>query len=322
VNPLLSEQEKAARQAVRERVLETVAPVAGAVDASGECPAEVVAAIVAGMLANDEVAPALLLALTVEETARLSASVGAAVGSSGAAALLLAEHGADGEGSAAVAAGGGIEASDNGVSGVSDPTAMATVADRFVVITGDGLWQAQSANVTPASLDGLRGAAIGTIEISQATRLADADAVPGARMLMQVQQAAVAVGICAASQDEALAAIAAGKEAGARPDRSQSVQWALADIATEGEVARVAVWHAACSDDGDQGAAMAQVLAAGAAVGSARRAAQIGGLDALTADSVTARLQRDAKLTELLGGATEAHLGAIADALLPDVPRA
>ena len=81
MNPLLSEQEKAARQGARERAVEMVGPIASAVDASGECPAEVVDTIVAAMLANDDVAPALLLALTVEETARVSASVGAAVGS-------------------------------------------------------------------------------------------------------------------------------------------------------------------------------------------------------------------------------------------------
>ena len=196
------------------------------------------------------------------------------------------------------------------------------MAERFVVIHDDGLWQAESAEVASVPLDGLRGAAIGTAEFSRATRLAGAKTVAAARALMQVQQAAVAVGICAASQDAALAAIAAGKAAGGRPDRSQAVQWALADIATEGEAARVAVWHAACSEEHDQGAAMAQVLASEAAVDSARRAAQIGGLGALTAGSVTARLQRDAKLTELLGGAIEVHLGAIADALLPDVPRA
>ena len=320
MNPLLSEQEKAARQAARDRALELVAT--DAVDASGECPAEAVDLMVAALLDNDEVAPALLLALMVEETARVSAAVGAALGNAGAAALLLAEHGDTAGGTAAVASGAGIEASGDGLAGVSDPTVMATAASRFVVITGDGLWGAQASNVTPASLDGLRGAAIGTAEFSQATRLAGAEAVPAARALMQVQQAAVAVGICAASQDEALAAIATGKEAGGRPDRSQSVQWALADIATEGEAARVAVWHAACSEDGEQGAAMAQVLAAEAAVGSARRAAQIGGLEGLSAGSANVRLQRDAKLTELLGGATETHLGAIADVLLPDVPRA
>jgi alkylation response protein AidB-like acyl-CoA dehydrogenase len=322
VNPLLSEQEKAARERARERALALVAPLAGAVDESGECPAEVVDALVSEMLANDDVAPALLLAITVEETARVCAAVGAAVGNSGAAALLLAEHGADGGGRAAVADGTRFETGDEGLSGVSDPTVMATVAERFVVIHDDGLWQAESAEVASVPLDGLRGAAIGTAEFSRATRLAGAKTVAAARALMQVQQAAVAVGICAASQDAALAAIAAGKAAGGRPDRSQAVQWALADIATEGEAARVAVWHAACSEEHDQGAAMAQVLASEAAVDSARRAAQIGGLGALTAGSVTARLQRDAKLTELLGGAIEVHLGAIADALLPDVPRA
>jgi len=322
VNPLLSEQEKAARERARERALELVAPVAAAVDESGECPAEIVDELVAEMLADDEVTPALLLALTVEETARVNASVGAAVGNCGAAALLLAEHGGNGAGRAAVVGGAGIETGEAGLAGVSEPTVMATAAKRFVVITDDGLWQAESANVAAVPLDGLRGAAIGAAEFSQATRIAGAEAVAAARALMQVQQAAVAVGICAASKDEALAAIAAGKAAGGRPDRSQSVQWALADIATEGEAARVAVWQAACSADTDQGAAMAQVLASEAAVGSARRAAQIGGLDALTAGGVTARLQRDAKLTELLGGATEVHLGTIADALLPDVPRA
>ncbi len=322
MNPLLSEQEKAARERARERALELVAPVAGAVDESGECPVEIVDALVSEMLANDEVAPALLLALTVEETARISASVGAAVGNAATASLLLAEHGADGAGRAAVVQGAGIEAGEEGPAGVSEPAPMATRADQFVVITDDGLWQAASAEVAAATLDGLRGAAIGTAEFSQAKRIAGAEAVAGARALMQVQQAAVAVGICAASQDEALAAIAAGKAAGGRPDRSQSVQWALADIATEGEAARVAVWHAACSEDRDQGAAMALVLAAEAAVDAARRAAQIGGLGALGAGSIAARLQRDAKLTELLGGSTEAHLGAIADALLPDVPRA
>jgi len=321
VNPLLSEQEKAARERARERALELVAPVAGAVDDSGECPAAVVDEIVSEMLANNEVAPALLLAMTVEETARVSASVGAAVGNSGAAALLLAEHGAD-AGRAAVASGVGSETGDDGLSSVGEPTVMATAAERFVVITDDGLWLAEPAQVASVALDGLRGAAIGTAEFSRANRIAGPAAVARARALMQVQQAAVAVGICAAAQDEALAAITAGRAAGGRPDRSQSVQWALADIATEGEAARVALWHAACSEDSDQGAAMALVLASEAAVDAARRTAQIGGLEALGAGSVTARLQRDAKLTELLGGGTETHLGTIADALLPDVPRA
>jgi len=308
VNPLLSAEEQAARDSARARALELFGGV-------GAVSAEAVAEVVAGVVGNDDVAATLLLALVVEETARVDASAGAAVANAATAALLLQHTGSSTTGLAAVVAGDSVE-------GVSEPAAAVMLADAYVVLADNAVWLAEAADGSPVDLDGLRNAAMGTVLPGAVTRIGGADEYERGRGLMLLQQAAVAVGLCAAAQDVALAAIAAGKAAGERPDRSQAVQWGLADIVTDGEAARVAVWHAACDEATDNAAAMALVLAADGAVASARRAAQIGGIDGLGADSAASRLQRDSKLMELLGGGTEAHLAIIADALLPDVPRA
>lgn len=317
MNPLLSEAEQAARANARTAALALFdggAPV--------EVTAESVGKVVSSVLEASDVGHELALVLVVEETARVNASAGAVVANAATAALLARRAGELVDGLAVACDGAELSADADGLSGTSSPAAGAMLADRFVAVTDDGVWLADSAERSALDLDGLRGAHMGSVTPTGAVRVGDGAAAASARELLRLQQAAVAVGICAAAQDLALAAIAAGKEAGGRPDRSQAVQWDLADIVTEGEAARVAVWHAACDDATDHAAAMALVLAADGAVGAVRRATQICGLDGLGANSVGAALQRDAKLMELLGGGTAAQLAEIADALLPDVPRA
>ncbi len=287
----------------------------------GAATPEAIGAAAASVTAADGVQSNLHMTLAVEEIARVAPAAGAAVGSVAAAALVLREAGQEPNGLAVCVGGGSVSADESGVAGTSEPVPAAQYADRFIVIGDDAVWMAAGA-ATSADLDGLAGSGLARVEVSSGEQIGGADLAQLGRAVLRLQQSAVAVGISAAAQDAALTAIADAKESGGAPDRSQAVQWALADIATEAEAARVATWHSACADTTDQGSAMALVLATDAAAKAVRLAAKIGGVESAAAGGRMAELQRDAKLVELLGGGAAAQLGTIADALLPDVPRA
>lgn len=137
--------------------------------------------------------------------------------------------------------------------------------------------------------------------------------------LGRLAHAAVAVGIAEAAVDACLARVG---EASPDVARSQSVQWMLADSATETEAARLLSWYAADRrrpDERREAAAMARLLAVEAAVASSRRAVQMYGSRGSRRELGVERLYRDAKAMEVHAGASEAQRAAIARCLLPDL---
>jgi alkylation response protein AidB-like acyl-CoA dehydrogenase len=140
-----------------------------------------------------------------------------------------------------------------------------------------------------------------------------------ARELARVALAALCVGIGRAAL-EAGTAYVTGAEGDL--DRSQSVQWMLADMATETEAARLLTWYAASRTvmaELSEAAAMARLIAADSAVGASRRAVQLMGPAGNQAAAGVERLYRDAKAMEIHHGAAEAQRVAVARQLLPDL---
>ncbi len=131
--------------------------------------------------------------------------------------------------------------------------------------------------------------------------------------------AAIAVGVAQASLDAALEFLATSGE---DLKRSQSVQWMLADSATETDAARLMTWYAANraeTSERTESAAMARLLACNAAVASSRRAVQILGQGGGLRTAGVERLYRDAKMIEIHDGSSEMQRHAAARKLLPDL---
>jgi hypothetical protein len=126
--------------------------------------------------------------------------------------------------------------------------------------------------------------------------------------------AAVALGIGRRALDEALRVL---KAAGDRPtgDPDEPPHWALADAATELEAARLLVRAAAGAADLN-GAALAQVFAAAAAVRVVDAAIRIVGPDALRTGAVLERSGRDASAARLIAGTEDDARRLAADHLL------
>ena len=100
----------------------------------------------------------------------------------------------------------------------------------------------------------------------------------------------------------------------------QAIQWMLANMATEVEVSRYLTYHAAwCYDQGlpyRREAAMAKLMASVTAVEQTDRAVQIhGGIGTIRGQKVE-RLYRDAKMTEICEGTSEAMRTIITDILM------
>ena len=135
----------------------------------------------------------------------------------------------------------------------------------------------------------------------------------------RIAYAAACVGIAAAALDAATRRVL---EAGGELADSQSIQWMLADSATETEAARLLTWYAASRDKPGalrEAAAMARLMAADAAVRSSRRAVQIFGAEGSAREAGIERLYRDAKALEVHHGSSEAQRLAVAREILPDL---
>jgi len=220
------------------------------------------------------------------------------------------------------------------LSGTARIVVGATSADVFVVpaVDADGVLSVSVVECGAAGVSivaserklGLNGSATGAVEFSGVSAPLPGDvgavaALSAARDLARVGNAALCVGLGRAALEAATAYVAAS-DAGL--DRSQSVQWMLADIATETEAARLLTWYACSRDDAAElreAAAMARAVAADAAVGASRRAVQILGPAGNRAASGVERLYRDAKAMEVHQGAAEAQRAVVARQLLPDL---
>jgi alkylation response protein AidB-like acyl-CoA dehydrogenase len=348
LNPLLDERLQSLRAAAQVAAQERVAPVADAIDASGRIPRELFSALGrAGLLVPEVGAPDPLVrvSLVAEQLARKSAALAVVAAGHAVATHALRAGGADpgsvslaeleeGAKLATVLDGARLEVAGEGsaarLSGEAELVAGATLADLIVVPLGSaGLFalEADDEGVTIEAEDallGLNGAGTGSMQLddAKAVRIGDAALAAATSDWLRIGLSAVAVGLARAALDVAVADLVERREAGDRADRSQAIQWMLADIATEAEAARAATWYAACESAGparSEASAMCRLLSAEAAVGASRRAVQILGPRGILRSAGAERLYRDAKQLEIQGGTNEEQLARIAHHLLPDL---
>lgn len=134
--------------------------------------------------------------------------------------------------------------------------------------------------------------------------------------------AAQAVGIGRAALEDATAYAAARRQFGRPIAAFQAVQWALADMATRVDAARLLMYRAAYLRR--QGvrytkeASMAKLFASETAMWAAHKAVQIFGGYGYIQDYPVERYFRDAKITEIYEGTSEVQRMVIARHILPD----
>lgn len=120
---------------------------------------------------------------------------------------------------------------------------------------------------------------------------------------------ALSVGIAQASLDSALAYAKERRQFGQPISKFQAIQFKLADMATEIELSRMAVYRAAWLKDNDKPftreSAIAKLFASKTAVSAALEAIQIFGGYGYTKEYPVERFLRDAKLMEIGEGTSE-----------------
>ncbi|MDR7464665.1 MAG: acyl-CoA dehydrogenase family protein, partial [Armatimonadota bacterium] len=121
--------------------------------------------------------------------------------------------------------------------------------------------------------------------------------------------AAQAVGIARACLEECVAYARTREQFGQPLKAFQAVQWALADMATRIDAARLLTYRAAwLRDRGERctaEAAMAKLVASETAMWAAHRGVQLFGGYGYTQDYPVERYFRDAKITEIYEGTSE-----------------
>jgi butyryl-CoA dehydrogenase len=132
--------------------------------------------------------------------------------------------------------------------------------------------------------------------------------------------AAQAVGIAQAALDESLNYSKQRIQFGKPISKNQAIQWMLADMATDIEAARFLTYRAAFMKDRglpySKEASMAKVFAAEMASRHTSKAVQIHGGYGYIKGQKVERLMRDAKITEIYEGTSEAQRMVIASNLL------
>ena len=136
----------------------------------------------------------------------------------------------------------------------------------------------------------------------------------------RVAVAAQCVGIAQAAYEASVDYVQQRHAFGQELSKFQSVQWTIADMATNIEAARLLTMHAATMKDRNLGysreASMAKLFASRVAVEAADKAVQIHGGSGYFAPTVVERLYRDAKLTEIYEGTSEVQRMVISKSLL------
>jgi butyryl-CoA dehydrogenase len=132
--------------------------------------------------------------------------------------------------------------------------------------------------------------------------------------------AAQALGIARACLEDSLEYALQRRTFGVAIAEHQSIQWKLADMATEIDAARMLIWRAAhLKDRGEpygQAAAMAKLYASDVANRAAREAIQIFGGNGYVTEFPVERHFRDAKITEIYEGTSEIQRLVIANSLM------
>ncbi len=123
--------------------------------------------------------------------------------------------------------------------------------------------------------------------------------------------AAQSVGIIQAALDESIRYSKERVQFGNPISRNQAISWMIANMATELQAARFLTYHAAWLKDQKQGfskeAAMAKLFASEAAMRHTIKAVQIHGGYGYCKGAKVERLFRDAKITEIYEGTSEAQ---------------
>jgi butyryl-CoA dehydrogenase len=123
--------------------------------------------------------------------------------------------------------------------------------------------------------------------------------------------AAQCVGILQAALDESIRYSKERVQFGSPIARNQAIAWMIADMATDLSAARFLTYHAACLKDKNQPfskeAAMAKLFASEAAMKHTIKAVQIHGGYGYCKGAKVERLMRDAKITEIYEGTSEAQ---------------
>ena len=198
---------------------------------------------------------------------------------------------------------------------VGDTFLLAVVdADRDGVTVGieAGQLGLNGAGQAPVEFSGVQvpsGSTLSTGNVVETMKMADD--------LFRIGHAGLCVGIGRAALEASTAHVSGVND---ELCREQSVQWMLADMATETEAARLLTWYAASrTSPGEmrEAAPMARLLAADAAVRGSRSAVQIFGPAGNERGSGIERLYRDAKAMEIYHGAVEVQRLAVAGELLP-----
>ncbi len=134
--------------------------------------------------------------------------------------------------------------------------------------------------------------------------------------------AAQCVGLAQAAYEAALQYVRQREAFGRQLSGFQSVQWTLADMATEIDAARLLVYRAASLLDAGKPfvteASMAKLFASRVAVECADRAVQLHGGTGYFAPTTAERLYRDARVTEIYEGTSEVQRMIISRGILDD----
>ena len=134
--------------------------------------------------------------------------------------------------------------------------------------------------------------------------------------------AAQCVGLAQAAYEAALQYARQREAFGKHLSGFQSVQWTLADMATEIDAARLLVYRAASLMDAGEPfvteASMAKLFASRVAVECADRAVQLHGGTGYFAPTTAERLYRDARVTEIYEGTSEVQRMIISRGILDD----
>jgi butyryl-CoA dehydrogenase len=132
--------------------------------------------------------------------------------------------------------------------------------------------------------------------------------------------AAQALGIAQAAVDECIKYSKERSQFGRTLNKFQGIQWAIADMATQVEAARLLVYRAAYLKDMKQpfsvAAAQAKLFAAETAMQVTTKAVQIHGGYGYMRDYPVERFMRDAKITEIYEGTSEVQKMVIAGNIL------
>jgi butyryl-CoA dehydrogenase len=132
--------------------------------------------------------------------------------------------------------------------------------------------------------------------------------------------AAQAVGIAQGALEESIEYSKTREQFGKPIAKFQAIQWMIADMATETEAARLLLYNAAYAKDTkdrySMESAMAKLFCAETAMRATTKAVQIHGGYGYTKEYAVERMFRDAKITEIYEGTSEAQRMVIAANLL------